>query len=450
MLAFIRSILNRSAWESVWAVIEGYYGYGVVMGDRLNPAEQNFAVHPASLPWWAINLVFIGLYAFIFTRPAAYSRPRNLLAFAGLTIVIFMLFSKGYSPQFLIYLLPFILLLFPNGRGLTYALIFTGLNVLEQPIYFIMLPDTTWLLVVVVVSRAVLLLIVAVEFGLILVPEPQLPPLVIELRNYAPRLIGAVALAGLLILAPFLLRAYTARRLAQIPASTFIRFMEAESIETGQTALILTEQADYRQLYPYLRDDIELRLLSSEYPPVRPPFAGLETAWTLTTETGPVPPPEAHLLASFQFEKLGQAALYTFQPTELPFIPPARFTNGLELVAHEVRVHSRAVEVELFWRTRNPQYQNLTVFTHLVDADGQWKAGHDSIPANGTAPITDWPPDAIQADLHRISLPPDLPPGEYTVLAGLYNNFNERIPGIAPNGGSFENRAVPLAVVQLP
>ena len=76
-----------------------------------------------------------------------------------------MLYSKGYSPQFLVYLLPFMVLLMPNGRGLTYALVLTGLNVLEQPIYFVLLPDENWLLIFVVVMRFILTIVVPGVFA---------------------------------------------------------------------------------------------------------------------------------------------------------------------------------------------------------------------------------------------------------------------------------------------
>ena len=77
-------------------------------------------------------------------------------------------------------------------------------------------------------------------------------------------------------------------------------------------------------------------------------------------------------------------------------------------------------------------------------------AGHDSTPADGTAPTTAWPVAAVQADSHRIELPPDLSPGEYTLITGLHNEFDDRLRGIAPNGFSFANQAVPLEVVRLP
>ena len=173
-LTSFRSILDRSGWETVWAVADGYYGFGLVGDpagqDRLIADTTNFAIdyapQVAGWVWTVINLAFAALYAFIFTRPADYNKPRNVIALGGLTVAMFMLWSKGYSPQFLVYLLPFIILLFPNGRGLTYALVLTVLNVLEQPIYFVLLPQATWLLTVVVIARFIILSIIFILFSI--------------------------------------------------------------------------------------------------------------------------------------------------------------------------------------------------------------------------------------------------------------------------------------------
>ncbi|HXV43657.1 MAG TPA: hypothetical protein VEC96_11395, partial [Anaerolineae bacterium] len=153
---------------------------------------------------------------------------------------------------------------------------------------------------------------------------------------------------------------------------------------------------------------------------------------------------------TFDFEGLGTASLYGFQANIPPFIAPARFSSGIELLTHNVEVQRGAVNVTLYWRALRPQTQDYTVFTQLLDAQGQQVAGHDSVPANGEAPTSAWPVNAVQADPHRIELPADLPPGEYTLIIGLYNEFNDRLRGIAPNGFSFANQAVPLEVIQLP
>ncbi len=45
---------------------------------------------------------------------------------------------------------------------------------------------------------------------------------------------------------------------------------------------------------------------------------------------------------------------------------------------------------------------------------------HDSYPANGDAPMTSWQPGAVVFDPHTLSLPDDLPPGEYELRVKLY------------------------------
>jgi hypothetical protein len=466
VMASARAMLGRSSWETVWAVAEGYYGFGVVLGDRLNPAETNFAAHESVLPWWLITLAFAGLYAFLFTRPADYSRPRHVVAFSGLTVVIFMLYSKGYSPQFLVYLLPFILLLFPNGRGLTYVLILTGLNVLEQPVYFVLLPDTTWLLTFIVIVRTVLLLIIALEFALVLWPLERRLPFVFELRRRGAVVLGGLAAATLLVLIPVLLQAYFHNRLQEDPVAAFTGFMQTWGGEIDPTRpnidkprLLLSDQPTYRQVYPHLHQAFEVQLAdgAAKYdaaPGVTDLLAGLDQVWILPT--GPAQQPLRNVvdrrgqpLANFDFEGVGTASLYSFEANPRPFIAPARFIGGIELLAHQVAVNSGAVEVTLYWRAVDPQSQSYTVFTQLLDAEGQQVAGHDNIPADGTAPTDSWPVNAVQADRHRIELPADLPPGEYTLIVGLYNRFGERLRAIDPDGFGYAGRAVPLATVQL-
>lgn len=476
--ASAQSMVDRSSWETAWAVAEGYYGFGEVGGDRLKTLPQmarsgeSFAIHESVLPWWfwgLITLVFAGLYAYIFTRPADYSQPRPLIAFGGLTVAIFLLYTKGYSPQFLVYLLPFIVLLFPNGRGLTYALILTGLNILEQPIYFVLLPNASWLLVAIVIARFVLTTLLALEFALVIWPLEQRWPRLLELQQRVPQYLGGLAGLALIVLIPLLLWTYRADRLNNSPLATFVNFIKVQTknIENiqpgplGKPRLLLSNQATYRQLYPYLRHDFDLQLTdgaAKKYPGaprVIDLLQGLDTIWVL-----PTGPQEGVLsnavsgrgqaLAAFDFEGLGTASLYGFQANIPPFIAPARFSSGIELLTHEVEVQRGAVNVTLYWRALSPQNQDYKVFAQLLDAQGQLAAVHDSTPANGAAPTIGWSVNAVQADPHRIELPPDLPPGEYTLITGLHNEFGDRLRGIAPNGFTFADQAVPLEVVRLP
>ena len=60
------------------------------------------------------------------------------------------------------------------------------------------------------------------------------------------------------------------------------------------------------------------------------------------------------------------------------------------------------------------------MFVHLLDSTGAVVAQHDGVPANASIPTTDWAAGEIVADQHLISFP-DLPPGEYRVVVGMYN-----------------------------
>jgi hypothetical protein len=181
---------------------------------------------------------------------------------------------------------------------------------------------------------------------------------------------------------------------------------------------------------------------------------GLDQVWILPT--GPqaksltsAVASRGDALASYNFEGLGTASLYTFRPNPIPLIASARFSGGIELVSHQIELRPSDVELTLYWRATNPQAQNLTVFTQIVNEAGELVAGHDSVPRGGTAPVTTWAIDTIVTDPHRIDLPLDLPPGQYTIITGLYNSFNERLRSVDPAGFGHPNRAVPLGTLQL-
>jgi len=460
LLASFRAMAGRSSWETVWAVLEGYSGFGVVLGNRLNPAETNFAAHPGLLPGWLIMTAFAALYLWLLTRPADYRQSRPVLALAGLTTITLLLANKGYSPQFLVYLLPFILLLMPNARGAIYALALTGLNVLEQPVYFVLLPSTTWLLAFTVTARLVVLLLIGLEFGLELWPGNAPQSALARAQRAIPQTLALLGGLALLVLLPVLAHAYNAAQLNSSPAGMFAQFMQTQlPADQPRPRLLLSDQATYRQLYPYLQPTLDLQLADGESRQLTGAatlsqlLAGQNRVWILPT--GPQAQRLQNLvtqrgteLASYAIAGLGTASLYSFEKNPLPVIPPVRFIGGIELLAHHVETTPAAVNVTLYWRAREPQNQNLTVFTQLLDSSGKLVASHDSVPRNGTAPVTGWTAGAVQIDPHRIELPANFAPGDYTLLVGLYNDTTERVRGIDPTGFGFANRAVPLEVLR--
>jgi hypothetical protein len=72
---------------------------------------------------------------------------------------------------------------------------------------------------------------------------------------------------------------------------------------------------------------------------------------------------------------------------------------------------------------------NYTVFVHLVNAKGDVPAQRDTEPRNGTYPTSEWKAGEAVVDEANVNLPQNLPPGNYTLRAGLYLQQNGQAVG---------------------
>jgi hypothetical protein len=89
-----------------------------------------------------------------------------------------------------------------------------------------------------------------------------------------------------------------------------------------------------------------------------------------------------------------------------------------------------ALQVRLDWQTDEPLTMRNKVFLQLLAPDGTLVAQRDSEPGGGLALTTTWTPGTTVEDNHALVIPPDLPPGEYTLIVGLYDidNPQARLP----------------------
>jgi hypothetical protein len=77
------------------------------------------------------------------------------------------------------------------------------------------------------------------------------------------------------------------------------------------------------------------------------------------------------------------------------------------------------VPVTVYWKALAPVPRNLRVFIHLIGPDGQlWGQSDKWNPAD--FPTSRWPLDRYVRDAHLARLQPQAPPGQYTVIAGLW------------------------------
>ncbi|MCD6288878.1 MAG: DUF2079 domain-containing protein, partial [Anaerolineae bacterium] len=109
-----------------------------------------------------------------------------------------------------------------------------------------------------------------------------------------------------------------------------------------------------------------------------------------------------------------------------------RFGDGIELIGARVPESVSPGETlwfDLLWRATGPISCSYTVFVHLLDGQGRLVAQRDALPAwFAPAPTTKWG-DGPQPDAHRLDVPEDLSPGNYTLVIGLYNlATGQRLP----------------------
>ena len=89
-------------------------------------------------------------------------------------------------------------------------------------------------------------------------------------------------------------------------------------------------------------------------------------------------------------------------------------------VAPQTAAPGAAITVALWWTAGQPPPLDYSVSVFLLDAAGTLVAQHDGPPLGGRAPTSTWPAGTLQFDTHVVHVPPDLPPGSYTLGVKVY------------------------------
>jgi len=124
-------------------------------------------------------------------------------------------------------------------------------------------------------------------------------------------------------------------------------------------------------------------------------------------------------------------AQYT-QPTQAEltvFRTGVRFGDEIVLEGYGYPAPPRSVTafvpVELAWRPlRLPPTTRYKVFAQLLDAQGRLVSQRDAEPEDGFRPTDQWKTDVTVLDRLAIPIPPELAPGTYNVIVGLYRADN--------------------------
>ena len=93
----------------------------------------------------------------------------------------------------------------------------------------------------------------------------------------------------------------------------------------------------------------------------------------------------------------------------------------ITLTGYTLTQSEEALDFTLFWQADTGAARPYTVFTQLLNEQNEIIAQQDNWPVNGRWPPTCWAGGETVADSYRLPLPPDLPPGQYRLIVGLYD-----------------------------
>ncbi|MHB8134266.1 MAG: hypothetical protein ACYDH1_08595 [Anaerolineaceae bacterium] len=134
-LASLQSQPSRSSWQTFWALIDGNMTTGafVPMEERIWPEAATFPRgNPSIIPSWATLLVFGGLGFWILLKTKL-NQAHSFLSMIGITWALFLLWSIGWSPQWILYVLPLIVLTLPLNAAILFAFGISLITFIEWP-----------------------------------------------------------------------------------------------------------------------------------------------------------------------------------------------------------------------------------------------------------------------------------------------------------------------------
>ncbi len=134
--ASLQSQGAKGSWETVWALLD----QNLVTGN-FGAKEERYDPEMALIPQGAeavvppgaalIPFALLGLWLYLRSR---LTTPRSEVAFTGLALTLFFLWSPGWSPQWVVYLTPLILLTLPERTATLMAAALILVNLLEWPL----------------------------------------------------------------------------------------------------------------------------------------------------------------------------------------------------------------------------------------------------------------------------------------------------------------------------
>ena len=429
-LASLRSLTERTGWSTLYALADGFLRLGKVVGDPFDPlseVSQYDPQVPQRIVWLGWLMVGAAVLLLARRRQVPPQADWRVVTFAGFTYTVLLLAYPAWNPQYALYLLPFLLLLWPSARGLAYALLVSFFVLLEHPVYFNLIGpnyppatqqllgvDPARLLWVIVALRTVVLAAIAVDLGWMLFRPAA--------RRWAPVVVALATILVVVWFVPDFLHTYAAGRLATTPLRPAILYLN----ETDASVPIVSSTlAVGRELRPLLGTPDRLLMAGGRPDRIEPlpELLAQQTPFIYVRSPGDTEAVvEALDRAGICPHRMDVGAVQLWQCNGVRTEPLALFDGGGELVAaHLPATLADSLYATLFWRATAPIDADYTVFVHVVDAAGHMVGQWDQVPGGGSAPTSSWSPGTLLADDYRLQLNLENAQLPVHVRVGLYD-----------------------------
>jgi hypothetical protein len=130
-----------------------------------------------------------------------------------------------------------------------------------------------------------------------------------------------------------------------------------------------------------------------------------------------------------------------FAPPSTPNPLAATLGNEIDLLGYDLTLaeNTRHFTLSLVWQAQTQPAADYTVFVHVLGLDGVccvWQ--QDVMPQQNHYPTSRWLAGEVVIDTYQITLPAELPVGQYPVEVGLYlaetgQRLQVTIPGLEAN-----------------
>ncbi|GEM_PF-1431508 len=467
VVAHLDTLLTLPGWSSPYALIDGVIKHvDPKVADRFDVALAASPLVPSRIPWGLVTAAFGVIYLVILWRAmkrvsSLHSAPaqtghradavgraeaRTAIGLAALTFIFYLLWSKGFSPQWVLYLIAFLCILLPNFLGTVLIALLEALFVLEWPITFILLNAEASYLTALVVVRTAYIFGLALFFGATIFTDDASPRW--ETAKCWTKLGSIAAVLSMIVLAIAALPLYAAQRYQADPMRQAVELLKDRS--TPDRANILFDRVDTAErLAPFLPGWSSIAALQ---------LGGAADIWDAQRiQSYSTEKPELWYVLDFgadqkkdqreaidrtlsqslckvsrEFAGSAQVSHFVTTPVARDNDWPLRiqFENGLHLDRVSVNRSDWGEPIcfEIQWHTTRPLPVDYTVFIHIVDQNGQIVAQNDSQPGGGYAPMSQWSIGEPIIDRHGLILPPSvLAPGEYDIIIGVYGPDGVRL-----------------------